>query len=189
MKEKFFYKSTQINITAVKLKSKILRTAFPRWFFECELFVVPWVACTKLCIPDRPSLAWELSLCHPKRSELDCYVNEVIQLRQVICLYTKSYCPLESLHKNSHTTGFITLFITLNITHVCQISYLIFWKKKEKFLFSSSSQTYMLLIIEVLVCVGESGRLRGEQLLHYFHRPCFLFVDKKGNRNCFYKIR
>jgi hypothetical protein len=79
----------------------------------------------------RPCLAWELSLWDPKHSELDCYVNEVIQLWQVICLYTKSYCPLGCLHKNSHTTGFITLFITLNIVHVCQISHLIFWKRMK----------------------------------------------------------
>jgi hypothetical protein len=107
---------------------------------------------TKLCVSDRSSSISEPSLCHPKHSELDCYVNEVIQLRQVICLYTKSYCPLKSLQK-THTIGCITLFITLNITHVCQISHLIFVKKNYFAL-----QTNLLRIIKLM----KAGFYEGE---------------------------
>jgi len=132
----------KMNRVLIKMKGMLIfrvRTVLWRYMDPlCSL-----IACnTKLCISDRSSPIWELSLYHPKHSKLDCYVNEVIQLWQVICLYTKSYCPLESLgyggkkncartHARTHTTGCITVFITFNITHVWQISHLIFLKEKK----------------------------------------------------------
>jgi hypothetical protein len=102
---------------------------------------------TKLCVSDCSCPTQDRSLCHPKHSELDYYVNEVIQLRQVICLYTKSYCLLEnSPKKNAHTIGCITPFITLHITHVCLITHLIL-----------KNQVYLLIIDGYVQRYGGTG--------------------------------